>query len=356
MGSQRELPPLLLRADAGADQGTGHVMRCLALAEAWRGRGGGAILISRCESVALRARIESSGTTLVSLEPGNSVDADLQFILHQLAEHEAAVLALDGYHFDSQQQQALKIPGHPLLVIDDNAHLSAYHADILLNQNLGAAQLNYRCDPETALLLGPSFALLRPEFLNWRRRFRCVRTIGRRILVTLGGSDPGNFTLRVIEAVGRLDTPGIEVRVVVGPANPYLTALEKAVDESAVAIELWRDVSDMGSLMAWADITVSAGGTTCWELACLGLPALVVPLADNQRRIAHELDAAGVVQNLGWHEEVSDERLAVALENLLYASYRRLSMSDKGRWLVDGRGAERVVEVLLERLSLRRVA
>ena len=349
MRASRELPPLLLRADADAVQGTGHVMRCVALAEAWRAQGGRAIFISRCDSAALRARIETSGAVLVPLEQNASLDSDLQTTRAQLAEREAALLVLDGYHFDSLQQQALRLPGHPLLVIDDNAHLEAYHADIVLNQNIGSDQLNYPCEADTTLLLGPSYALLRSEFQTWRRRFRCNRAIGQKILVTLGGSDPDNFTLRVIEAVSLLDRPGIEVRVVVGPANSHLAALENAVQNAAVRVELLHAVSDMASLMAWADIAVSAGGTTCWELACLGLPALVVILADNQKRSAEELHAAGIVQNLGWHDGVSAQRLATALESLVYTSFRRLSMSEKGRWFVDGRGAERVVDALLER-------
>src|SRR3990172_152381 len=341
MLSTRDLPPLLVRADADARRGTGHVMRCLALAQSWQARAAAAVFISRCDSAALRERILSTGAELISLAPGDSVEADTENTLVQLSRREAAWLALDGYDFNLAQQQTLRGAGHPLLVIDDIAHLDRYCADILLNQNLGAAALSYRCDRETTRFFGPCYALLRPEFAHWRREFRKLRGVARKILVTLGGSDPNNFTARVIDALAQLDTPGMEVRVVVGPANQHWAVLRNAVEASDSPVQLYIDVSDMAELMAWADLAVSAGGTTCWEIACLGLPALVVIMAENQRRIAEELDAIEVVQNLGWHDDVSVERLAAAVNVLQHDSSRRLRMSERGRTLVDGGGAAR---------------
>src|SRR3990172_8325090 len=299
MQSLRDLPPLLLRADADVRRGTGHVMRCLALAQVWQTHGGTVVFISRCDSPALRERIVAGGADLVLLAPDDSIEMDIENTLVQLAQRKDAVLVLDGYHFGFEQQEILRVAGHPLLVIDDTAHLERYRADILLNQNLGASALEYRCDPETTRLLGPAYAMLRPEFVRWRRRFRSVRGVARKILVTLGGSDPSNFTVRAIDALAQLSTPGLEVRVVVGPANPRLAELKARADKFAPRIQILSPVADMAELMAWADLAVSASGTTSWELACLGLPALTVVMADNQRRIAAELD--GIVQNLGWH-------------------------------------------------------
>jgi UDP-2,4-diacetamido-2,4,6-trideoxy-beta-L-altropyranose hydrolase len=349
MRSSHELPPLLVRADADAFRGTGHVMRCLALAQAWQAQGGSTLFISRCDSSALCRRIEASGAGLVPLKARDSVDADLQTTLAQIREWEGALIVLDGYHFDSQYQRALRVPGHLLMAIDDTAHLADYHADILLNQNLGASRLSYRRIAETTLLLGPSYALLRPEFQNWRCRSGGDPDSVQKILVTLGGSDPDNFTQRVMAAIERLKTPGIKVRVVAGPANPHLTALTKAAYDSRAGIEVLTGVSDMAALMAWADLAVSGGGTTCWELACMGLPTLVIVLAANQKQIAKELAAAGIAENLGWHGDITVERLAAALDALIDAPARRRSMSQKGRSLVDGRGGERVVQTLLSR-------
>jgi UDP-2,4-diacetamido-2,4,6-trideoxy-beta-L-altropyranose hydrolase len=355
MRSKPELPPLLLRADADAKRGTGHVMRCLALAQAWQSRGGKAVFITRCDSPAVGERILTSGAELISLPPNGSITADIETTLGLLSTRKGALLALDGYDMDVEQHEIFRAAGHLLLVIDDTGRLERYDADILVNQNLGAARVSYRCDDRTLLLLGPDYAMLRPEFLSWRDRTQAVPDAATKILVTLGGSDPRNFTCRVIEALDRLSTPGLEARVVVGSVNPRLPELRKQAATLGRKIRLLTRVSDMAELMVWADLAVSATGSTSWELACLGLPALGVIVAENQRRIAEELDGLEVIQNLGWHNEVSVGSLAASIAGLQSSPLRRLRMSERGRALIDGRGAERVAQALFDR-SCRRAA
>jgi UDP-2,4-diacetamido-2,4,6-trideoxy-beta-L-altropyranose hydrolase len=278
---------------------------------------------------------------------------DLQSTLTLLAELKAAYVVLDGYEFDFEYQRAVRTGGGRLLVIDDTVRLARYDADILLNQNLGAAQLKYNCNSDALVLLGPEYALLRREFTFWRSRLHTVPETARKILVTLGGSDPDNVTLKVIQALRRLEIARLEIRVVAGPANPHIDELSDAAVAFPGRLELLNAVADMAPLMAWADLAVTGAGSTCWELACLGLPAVSLVMAENQRGIAEELGAAGVVFNLGWHEDVTAERIANAVDGLLFSSFRRLRMSQKGRALVDGKGAERVASVLLQRSSIR---
>ena len=353
MGSTDELPPLLVRADANPAMGSGHVMRCLALAQAWGGRGGPVWFLSRCNNATLQQRIQAAGAEFLSLSPDASVHLDIQSTLTLLAELKAAYVVLDGYDFDSDYQRAVRAGGCRLLVIDDTVRLTHYDADILLNQNLGAAQLKYDCNSDAVVLLGPEYALLRREFIFWRSRLHTVPETARKILVTLGGSDPDNVTLNVIRALRRLEITRLQIRVVAGPANPHIEELRDAAAAFPGRLELLSAVSDMAPLMAWADLAITAAGSTCWELACLGLPAVSLVIAENQRGIAEELGAAGVVFNLGWHAEVSAERLANAVDGLLFSSFRRLRMSQKGRALVDGKGAERVVSALLQRDCIR---
>jgi UDP-2,4-diacetamido-2,4,6-trideoxy-beta-L-altropyranose hydrolase len=353
MPSIRELPPLLVCADASAAIGTGHVMRCLALVQAWQRLGGAAVFLSRCESFALQERICATGSDFIPLPPSDSDCAGFETILSLLAKRQTFFVVLDGYHFGPEQQQALRGAGHRLLVIDDTAHLSCYHADILLNQNLGSIRLSYQCAPETLLLLGPNYALLRPEFVAARRRVRTVPELARRILVTLGGSDPENVTVTVIDALRRFGAAGLEVRIVLGPANRHLNTVREAIASLPMPVELLTHVSDMASLMTWADLAITAGGSTCWELACLGLSAVTIVLAENQRCVAEELSVAGIAVNAGSHRDLSVEHLAAKLESILYSSFRRLRMSQRGRELVDGRGADRVVSALLDRSCVR---
>jgi spore coat polysaccharide biosynthesis predicted glycosyltransferase SpsG len=134
--------------------------------------------------------------------------------------------------------------------------------------------------------------------------------------------------------------------VVAGAGNPHYDELQAAAAESPQPIRTERNVTDMPGLMSWADLAVSAGGSTCWELAFMGLPNVVLVLADNQRGIAAGLGEAGVSLNLGWHADCTAKIVADALEGLMFSADRRAKMSRRGRELVDGLGGTRVVAEL----------
>ena len=343
---QFESKPLLIRADANARMGTGHLMRCLALAQGWQARGGQATFITACESDGLRRRLSDEGFQVITLERSYPEPAYWEITSQVLAADSDAWVVLDGYHFDSAYQLGVKHAGHPLLVIDDMAHLDHYYADIVLNQNINAEQLQYSCEPYTRLLLGTRYVLLRSEFLAWRGWKREIPDVARKVLVTLGGGDPDNQTLKVIQALQQVDADELEAVVVIGASNPHFQELESATRASQFEGRLVRDVTDMPNLMAWADLAVSAGGSTCWELAFMGLPPVVLVLAENQKGIAAGLGKGGVVLNLGWYTEISIAQVANTLVGLLEDRGLRRQMSQRGRELVDGLGTERVVESL----------
>jgi UDP-2,4-diacetamido-2,4,6-trideoxy-beta-L-altropyranose hydrolase len=280
-------------------------------------------------------------------------DADLETTFSTMTELKASFVVLDGYHFDFEYQRALRAAGCRLMVIDDAVRLSHYETDILLNQNLGATFLEYNCNPDATLLLGPEYAMLRREFSIWRSRLHTVPETARKILVTLGGADPENVTLKVINALRQLEIGRLQIRVVAGPTNPHVDELRDSAAAFSGRLELLTSVLEMAPLMAWADLGITGAGSTCWELACVGLPSVTLVIAENQRAIAQELSAAGVVFNMGWHEGVLPERIAATVDGLLYSSFRRLRMSQQGRALVDGKGADRVVAALTRRSCVR---
>ena len=229
-------PFLVIRADADARIGAGHLMRCLALAEAWQSQGRQVAFVSRIESEVLCQRVESSGINLIRINSSYPDPDDLNVtgkILREIIQTRNASerhwLVADGYQFDDEYYQAVRAAGYRLLVIDDLATLPYYHADALLNQNLSTAQLSYSCEPETQKLLGIRYALLRPEFQRWRDYQRKTRDRGNRILVTLGGSDPDNVTLKVMHALQQIKLSVLEAKIIVGPANPKLKILREAV-------------------------------------------------------------------------------------------------------------------------------
>ena len=348
---------LLIRADANAQIGTGHVMRCLALAQAWQDADGLAIFVMAMEASALKARLRSEGMEIVhpSAQPGSADDAIQTANLAQ--QRGAPWIVIDGYHFGAGYQRMIKDAGLRLLAIDDNGHAEHYYADLVLNQNLHAHQgLYINREPSTQLLLSSRYVLLRREFLKWRGWKREIPKVAHKVLVTLGGSDPDNVTLKVIQSLQQVKVDDLEVVVVVGASNPHYEELQSAVRDSHLAIHLESNVTNMPELMAWADVAVSAGGSTSWELAFMGLPNLVLILADNQRPIAERLDTMGGAVNLGWHASLPSAKIARAVTQLLVTAKQREEMARRGRELVDGKGATRVLTHIKDQtLKLRQV-
>jgi UDP-2,4-diacetamido-2,4,6-trideoxy-beta-L-altropyranose hydrolase len=336
---------LLIRADASSQMGTGHLMRCLALAQAHQEMGGRIIFAMAIKT--LGERLESEGMEIVylSVVPGSVEDAKTTANLAQ--DLGCNWVVVDGYHFSAEYQDILKNTGVKLLFIDDGGHASHYYADWVLNQNIYAREALYpSCETYTQLLLGTRYALLRREFWSWRGWQRKMPQKASKILVTLGGGDPDNVTGKVIQALQQIDSEMLDVTVVVGGANPHYEQLKFACQKLRFPIRFERNVTHMPELMARADVAVTAGGGTCWELAFLGLPSLILIVAENQRAIASKLGEKETAINLGWHENASAEEIARATAHLLERVQTRATMCQLGQELVDGWGAFRVLSNL----------
>lgn len=335
---------LVFRVDASTKIGMGHAMRCLALAQAWQDMGRQAIFVMANEVPALESRLTSENIDIEHLSgiPGTLEDAKETIRLaHQI---ETSWIVLDGYHFKAEYQQTLKNAGFKLLVIDDCGYAEHYYADIVLNQNISADEnLYFKREPYTQLLLGTRYALLRREFLQWRGWQRETPTVARKILVTLGGSDPDNVTLKVIQALQQVKIGELEAIIVVGGSNPHYEQLEMAVQMSPFPISLKRNATNMPELMAWADVAIAAGGSTNWELAFMGLPSLVIIIADNQKETVDRLEKIGIVVNLGWHQDVKLSALTNAIASFLIKAELQHQMTQLSQELVDGEGSQRVL-------------
>jgi UDP-2,4-diacetamido-2,4,6-trideoxy-beta-L-altropyranose hydrolase len=341
---------LFIRADADGAIGCGHIMRSLALAQACLKRGGQVVFVSRCESERLQRRIVEEGCHLVTVERSHPDENDLKTTLSILKEKSRedgkSWAVLDGYHFDFDFQRAVLDTGFKTLVIDDHNHLPMYAADIILNQNIGAEQLPYNCRKGTVMLLGKSYVLLRNEFLSNLLEPRAIGTAARRILVTLGGADPNNVTLKVVQAIALLGVLNLNVTVVLGPLNLNKKIIEREMENAPFECRVLTEVEDMSPLMRWADLAVSAGGSSCWELAYMGVPFLVLILSDNQEGIARGLAADGAAINCGWFNRVSVTTLATYLEDAIRDGERLESCARRARQIVDGFGRERVLNIM----------
>lgn len=338
---------LVIRADAGDRLGTGHVMRCLALAQAWQDHARPAIFATAAPTPALKIRLESEGTEVVKLAaaPGSAADARETA---QLARQVGSPwVVVDGYHFGASYQKLIKESGASLLFLDDVGHCDYYFADLVLNQNLHASKSLYpRRAPYTRLLLGTRFVLLRREYRQLRGWRREIPGVARKVLVSLGGSDPLNQTLKVIRALKQVDLEGLKVTVVLGALNPHAQVLQTVARTLSLPPRLVQNIQDMPGLMAWADLAVTSGGTTVWELAFTGLPSLGLALGEQEEILLAAAANLGLMVNLGEAHTLEAPALATAITDLAQNQEQRASMSAKGHRQVDGYGAERVISMM----------
>lgn len=337
---------LIIRADANTQSGTGHLMRCLALAQAWQAQGDEAIFVTACTSDSLRRRLTDEDFQVIGLPRPYPDPADWELTSKVLATHPDTWVVLDGYHFRPSYQLRVKDSGHPLLVIDDMAHLDHYYADVVLNQNIHAEQLDYSCEPYARMLLGSRYVLLRREFWPWREWQREIPQVAHKVLVTLGGADPDNQTFKAISALRQAEIDGLEAIVVVGASNPHFRELEKNMRHWPLSIRLVRNTSNMPALMTWADLAVSSGGTTCWESAFLRLPTVVGQIAQIEDLLVSGLKQLGLFYNAGWFARLSTEHLAEVIKRCIQDKEWRIRMSRLGHQTVDGLGGARILETL----------
>jgi UDP-2,4-diacetamido-2,4,6-trideoxy-beta-L-altropyranose hydrolase len=346
------LGTLLIRADASPEIGTGHVMRCLALAQAWQASGGSAMFLMAQSTPAVRARLaaEDCSVLSVSMLPGSLQDSTQTCeFAHR---YDADWVLTDGYNFDANYHEAIRRDGHQLLCVDDSGELEYYGADIVVNQNLNAAENWYRRRAiHTQLLLGPRFCLLRREFAPWRGWLREIPSSPRTGLLTLGGTPSAQISTRTMESLSRLSIDGFHTVFALGASSLDIAPIESCAAGFAGKITIRKDVRDMAALMAAADIAVSGAGSTCWELCFLALPSVLLDVCSNQTPVAQELDRQGCAVYLGKANEVEPAELANAIEVLLMSQNIRESLSRRCRQLIDGLGTARVVSAMQ---SLRR--
>jgi UDP-2,4-diacetamido-2,4,6-trideoxy-beta-L-altropyranose hydrolase len=282
--------------------GTGHLMRCLALADELRNKSHKITFICRELTGNLISLIKYSVLVL----PKNNSFQTNDFYLNWLGATQAQdaqqtievidknidLLIVDSYALDEDWHQALKQYTKKIMVLDDLANRQ-FDCDILLNQNLGSQAEDYQSKvPDNCeLLLGCNYALLRPEFTELRNQALEKRKDTKEIkniLVSLGGSDPENLTYEILQYLGSFN-----VIVVLGATSPHTkTIVNYAKNKS---IEVIINANNMAELMLRSDLAIGAGGSTSWERCCLGLPTLLYITADNQRKIATSLEQLGVV-------------------------------------------------------------
>ena len=316
------------RVDASLQIGTGHVMRCLTLADALAAQGAECLFICREHQGNLIEQIRSKGYRAYGLPVLDSVCANLLAIntasdekspVHShwlgatqvedaaactaiLAKVNPDWLIVDHYALDDRWELALKPHCHKLMVIDDLADRS-HLCDLLLDQTFGRDSEDYRAwVPATCrLLCGSQYALLRPAFVALRDYSlqRRANPQVRQLLITMGGVDKDNATSQVLEGLRGCPLPAqCQITVVMGATAPWLAEVSRQAQSMPWATTVMVGVSDMAQLMADSDLAIGAAGATSWELCCLGVPSLLICTADNQRTAIAALASASAIVKL----------------------------------------------------------
>jgi len=336
---------VLIRADAGVRTGTGHVMRCLALAQAWQDAGGRVIFFSCDLPDALAKRLQLEGCELRSgeVQPGSPDDAERT--LQLATETNAVVIVVDGYQFADEYFRRLRIGDHRVAAIDDFG-CSGSDGPIV-NQNLYAGMTDYPgCDERTLLMAGSRFALLRREFSKLRQQAICPRKSPKHLLITCGGSDPTGAVDRILTKLAGVSDCFSRVTVVMGGVSERLQQVQTLAATLPFPIEVIHNCQNMAELMADCDLAISAAGTTCWELVCCGVPVIAVITADNQVRVAESLEAAGPGWNSGWMHEGAADKAALTVRQIHDGHPGLAEVSARCLDGIDGQGAERVCQLL----------
>jgi UDP-2,4-diacetamido-2,4,6-trideoxy-beta-L-altropyranose hydrolase len=327
---------IAFRVDASLKIGTGHVVRCLTLAD---------LLWGKCEiSFICRELPEYQASQITergfqlhrifAASAGSAPSRDhaehpAQSVLDWEQDAHETISALsydapmhwlivDHYGLDIRWEARLRPLTKRIMVIDDLAD-RPHDCDVLLDQNL-YPDMETRYDGLIPVhckkLLGPSHALLRPQFIEAKKNLRKREGSVKRILIFFGGSDSTNETAKALEAISMINRPDIEIDVVVGNANPHKEQIRQRCLLMPNVL-FYCQVENMAELMSQADLAIGAGGTTTWERCYLGLPSITLIVAQNQLEVTGSVAKAGATWNLGWHEQVSATLLADAIKRAI---------------------------------------
>lgn len=326
----------LFRTDASVEIGSGHLMRCLTLADHLCNEGAEVAFACRDLLGGMFDVLQDRGYRCEKLHVAETDECSQREDAEKTIEAVGKLfpngidwLVVDHYGIDIKWEQMLRPYANKLMVIDDLAN-RRHECDLLLDQNYyrNLDQRYLGLVPEQCItLLGPAYVLLRPEFAEARQRLRLRDGTVRRILVFLGGSDPTNQTQKVMQSLSLLDRSDIGVDVVVGVANPHRNAIKALCDEMANVV-FHCQVSNMAELIMSADLGIGAGGAAMWERCYLGLPTITVVFADNQERTTKDVASIGAIEYLGWSGRLGIEDYARSIVEMIGNPQRAMQIGN----------------------------
>lgn len=338
---------VMIRVDASPDLGLGHLMRCLSLALALKARNVEVGFLCRSLPGFPIELVTGNGFSVHRIEPSCSQDEDAFISSEYLRQESCQWVIVDHYSLDYRWQQRIRRKVQRIAVIDDLANRN-HDCDLLIDQNLFPdTECRYQqLVPEHCLkLLGPQYALLRPEFRKLREDTKHEFNDLKRVLIGFGGGDDHGEIVKALNGIELLGITLEQTDVVVGDSHPNPATI-KAKCQNTVNCRFHHPAKSIAALMVRSDLAIGAGGSMIWERCCLGLPALVTITADNQVEVTQMVADFGAIINMGRGENLQAEDYQQAMMNLTPAAIKR--MSERAAGLVDGLGAQRAAAEILE--------
>ena len=350
------------RTDASSQIGTGHVMRCLTLADAFREEGTECLFVCREHNGSLVDHIHSRGYGVhVLTNPGENASStvdlahaywlgvdwqtDADQTREALGSEKVDWLIVDHYALDHRWESTLRTYCKRIMVIDDLADRQ-HDCDLLLDQNYGSSAGRYRglIPPDCVECQGPEYALLKPVYAELRAQLPQRDGQVRRVLIYFGGgADAANLIHLAMRALQAPELISIELDIVVGATYAHQSSLDELVAQRGKAT-IHQQLPDLADLMANADLAIGAGGATTWERCCMGVPSIVISIAENQRPACEALSAEKQIDYLGHVDQVTSEMIRDRVISLLKNPDILRDMSERGMRLVDARGTDRILD------------
>lgn len=358
---------VVFRVDASVAIGIGHVMRCRTLAVALKERGAHIQFITRAHLGHLGDMLASAGFVVTLLPPpvdimsgsndyavwlGVSQQEDANQTIAALKDQPCDWVIVDHYGLDKFWESQVQLHTHKIMVIDDLAN-RPHDCDVLLDQNFALTYLQrYQnwVPAHCQLLLGPRYAMLRPEYIQHRRSMSPRSSAIFRVLVFLGGADNANNTSKIILALSADPLMHLEVDIVIGPNYIHKAEVIKH-SKARENTHVYTMRPHLADLMVHADIAIGAGGATTWERFCMGLPSLVISTAENQVQICEDLASLGLIRYLGDANQINVSEIRSALLEEVSSARQLRDVSASNQALVDGLGVNRIVEIIIPTLK-----
>lgn len=356
---------IAIQADGGSSIGMGHIMRTLVLAKE----------LSKHNNVFYICRVENLGgdpekSMKINVNEVTSIEQLMQYdlscskyfqgnekvlsegfkvillnedkLIDNLKFIKADLLITDSYSVNERYFKETKKIFNKTAYIDDiNQHY--FDVDFLINQNSDAEDFNYMVNSETKLLLGTDYLLLRDEFRNLP--IKHIRSKVHDIMITVGGADAYHVTEKLLNYISELS---YNFHIVIGPSFGDTSYIKNFINNN---IKFYYN-ANMCEIMKSCDMAISACGSTLYELFACGVPTLGVIIADNQEGIANKLNDLGIIKNLGWYDKITKEVLNNHIDNLANNYILRKSISEKSTKIVDGKGSERIANILCENFKI----